>query len=632
MYSSHLPDKASIGSTPSTSHIMAAVAAAHAAAYAVYEPPLKKQKLSAPVWKNHNQNNIDLFSTTYSPLANTYSTDWSLDTSIPSSTPPGSPFLRSLDSVEENSDLLDLSGKIISRNFSTPTHLSTVSGFFGEPIHSDLPDLSGQIISRNFSPPTHASTFSDFFRDNGSSSIAVKLNCQPEFSTTTFNISQENISEFDASPPSLTLQTPSMPPADTSTTQSKPKDKEVFREYNVFPPELTNPLRTGTLNAALILGVDVYNKVSSLANLKMTGVSNGTIKFGQGVCIESFKPSTAPHRMACTLPNLFLLHTLCKPDVMETLHGKVSVYPVTVFTSEQQKVSGKGGYPVLAIHKAHIKCVMNRLFSVCKKLIENKTISENLCEVFCTFDEMQDGPLVTISGLEPFNHKYQKQQSGFFLLSAGWFDVMKNLFLDTDTLRVHDIGDVFRSAYAHMPTIKDKFQEDFRCIWLGDERQANVMDMVKSPTKDHTRGMARCRAADGKVRIGKNGLLWKLPGFGEKGKLAKYDSSSLVYGVSCWKGGQLESLNDAYRFFTNLSMPPNHPVCHQNGLFDIDLESTVMDRETAVSKGIYNDSKSDSVSPAIRSQRYKIKRKFGNDFIINYWGHKKTCFSKKNAK
>ena len=402
-----------------------------------------------------------------------------------------------------------------------------------------------------------------------------------------------------------------------SSSSSETKNPgTVFRTFGLYPDVLSSPAAVGVLDIDQCQPAFV-SKIKQFAQSQLNKVATGALDFGRNVVISSFQAYRPEYKLAATLPNLFFMHILCSSNVMETRHGKVSVFPVTVYTNKTGLQQKQGGFPCLVIHRAHFKTLMWRIYSTLRKLVGNHTLTEHISQLACPYDLDQDDCLNTVTGFEPYTTLRQKTDGGYLLLPAHWMLVMKSFFVGGHQ-ELRDIGEIFRSVYHRLPGMEGKFDEEFRPIWLGDERSANVSYMVKAPEQAHTFGMARCRAVDGQVRVGRNGVHWRLPKMGStKTGLADYDTLSFAYGVQCWVE-QLECLNTCYTFFTGqIVMQPTH----QMGLFVLDTLKPVKDRRLCLVDGILNDEDSGKVSTRIRTQRYRIGRKYGKAFLPNYFGN-----------
>ena len=356
----------------------------------------------------------------------------------------------------------------------------------------------------------------------------------------------------------------------------------------------------------------------------------GKRQFGRTLMIPSFQePQTMTYEMPATIPALILFHALCRDQVMCTKYGKVSMFPCTIYRSTADLTQGEGGYPVLALFRPHLTTIVTRMFSAARQAVDRMTLSTYFSHTECPFEWSEDNVLVTMSGVEPFNHKYQRKDHGFFLMSAHWFDVMKCFFVYQDcTLR--DIGDIFCSVY---PAWTHKFTREFRVIWLGDERDISVMDILKECGQGHTKSMTRARAANGEIRIGRNGPLWSLPVCGSiKDQLAVYDDHSMVYGAQCWDH-TLQWLNTAFEYFTGYNITNDEfgqkRLLHMNGLMFLDRTTHIVDRATSILNGLHSDMPKKAVTDKIRSTRRKLSEQYGEHFSTNFFGnHFKTCYKK----
>lgn len=271
------------------------------------------------------------------------------------------------------------------------------------------------------------------------------------------------------------------------------------------------------------------------------------------------------------------------------------------------------------IHIAHTKTAMWRKWSACRKLISrNSTLRNALAPFSVPYEMCESEEQILVSGFEPYQHDHQTRDGGFVFIPALWLDVMRYFVLQHDNLR--DLSEVFTQVFSHIPAtklhtsegkIQSKFHNEYRCLWLGDERDSNVMGMLCDCNKAHTFGMARCRVFNKKINIHRNGKRWILPQTGLKNP--KYDDLSFAYGVQCWEE-QLRMLNTCYAYFTD--QPLTEKPFHLHGLIVKDLETPVLSREQCRRNGIFQDKEKSGVSQATRSQRYKL----GAAFAVNFWG------------
>jgi hypothetical protein len=412
---------------------------------------------------------------------------------------------------------------------------------------------------------------------------------------------------------------------DSSTTPSVFDDQKVFRVVFRYPSYLSDPIKVGQLSIYTCNPGFVQRTIQS-AEAKLNQVLDGTQVFGKPIVISSFqRPTNLDYVLAATAPNLFFMTVLFSANVMDTRHGKVSVFPVTVFTTESAKQSGKTGYPCLAVHAGHFKKLMWRVYSGTKKLIGNSVLMDQLTPYSCPYNVAEDAPLITFSGFEPYNQTSQKKEGGFILLPAHWLDVIKHFFV-TPEFTIRDIGDIFRQVYANIEDLRGKFDNMFRVIWAGEERSANVMDTLKLPSNKHVFSMARARAVSGETRIGGTGMYWFLDPLSSKDALAHYDKvSSFAYGVQCWRE-QLQYLNSAYAFFTGET-----PIAtsHHYGLLQLDDTLPVRNRDQCLLKGIPNDTGEGTISSHVRSARYRMVSTLGREFLATFFGPEVNIYYKR---
>lgn len=393
-----------------------------------------------------------------------------------------------------------------------------------------------------------------------------------------------------------------------------------------FPPEMTD------LDAAGALDFNISKEETRLpalqaAEKKFAQVYEGRFAFGQPVVIESFEFNDAPLLLPAIISNIIVMSVLFSKGALETKHGKVSVFPVTVYRNAAQAAAQQQGYPCVALHVGQFKVLCWRVFSACRKIVSNSSICNGFSAVASRFNPPDDGPLTRLAGVEEYTNPKLHAMGGFLLLSAKWLDVMKSFFVQKDFGR-RDIGVLFRSVYSHTPSLKDKFSDMFRVIWLGMEREANVNSMLRldSPISDHFFSMTRCRAASGAVRIGphKSGPLWVINPPKNDAPIS-YSSLSFCYGVQCWRE-QLVMLNSAFVYFTSTEeqLSPMLEPRHMAGLTC--LEETpllVLDRVQCLRQGLLDDRKAQGEEDLVRhlrNARKALANKYGSSILSNFFG------------
>jgi hypothetical protein len=378
-----------------------------------------------------------------------------------------------------------------------------------------------------------------------------------------------------------------------------------------YTENLNNVDVVGRLDISCVEG---HHDIIRLAYLKHEEVLRGNLPFGRSVVIPSFEaPSYGRFDAPATIRNVFLLHALCKPNVLDTIKGIVSVFPITVYNSVHLQQQKKSGYAVIAIHQGHMTRVLTRMYSVLKSVYSAGKF-HHLHEYCCKFHELEDAPLITVSGLERHSHTESRARSGFLLIPALWFDVMKYFFVHSHSHRPYDIGVVLRNCYSHNLLYGNMFEDIFRCIWLGEERKPNVIAMVKY-------GMARCRALNDMVRVQGQTQLWSLP---TRKVVVRYDDMSFAYGVSCWPT-QLSFLNTMFIFFRTsvfncYDMSTLNLPCHMHGVLHLRPNEKVLTRPEAIEQGIHNDYVKYKIDPAIRRQRYVLRCRYGLNSTDRFWG------------
>lgn len=391
------------------------------------------------------------------------------------------------------------------------------------------------------------------------------------------------------------------------------KDPNVFRSFATYPKYLMDPEVVRCLDFMNEGTPEIRQAILSAAESKLNQVLSGATVFGERVLIKSFKPIRPPFTMVASPQNLFLWHVLLGRGVMTTRHGMVSVFPVTVYNSEKNFQKHQQGFPCLVVHIGHIKTLMWRIFSCCRNMpISNETLS-NQCHYQMEYDVNDDAPLITLSGFDAYHIESHKQLGGFLLFSAEYVDVMKHFFV-TPTRCLRDIGTILSLVYRHIPELTGKFTDEFRCLWLGEEREPNVRYMLGDPTTTHAFSMSRARSLSGIVGFGRTGKRWSLPLL--TNEPSEYRTNSFAYGVQCWDY-QLRLLNSAYVYFTGESIP----MCqHQWGLLELDPITPVQGRSECIEAGLLNDFTKYATSPALRRARSKLVKTYGTDFVRNFFG------------
>lgn len=392
-------------------------------------------------------------------------------------------------------------------------------------------------------------------------------------------------------------------------------DKGVHRKFNTLPPALFNLFNSWDVRE--ILGKDTI----ATAERKLEQVKQGK-EFGFPMVIPSFRPpNNLTYKLNTSYPSILCMLVLFHTDVLRTIDGKISVFPLTVYTTTQKT----NGYPVLLIHKTHFRHVATRLFSICKKAVKNSTWDTYFSHVECIFDKSKDSQLVTLTGYEPFNHLHQKQENGFFMLPAHWVDAVKYLILQ-DNHELKKLSEIFSTVY---PQFRKQFSDEYKVVWLGVERGVNVQHLIKTGDHAHTGSMTRNRVVDGQIRIGgPHGCIWKLHPYTKKNDMATYNNETIIYGATTWKEITAR-LNTAWEFFTDNKAVLQYPY-HMAGLFHLDTTAgfSLMTRDESIAKGLLNDRTNCDIPGRIRALRYALGKKYGKNFILNFWGEHnvKVCY------
>lgn len=412
-----------------------------------------------------------------------------------------------------------------------------------------------------------------------------------------------------------------------------------YREYATFPDLLSEAKAVGALDIRMCRN---FQQTCERAEQKLAAVMNGTQGFGYPVVIPSFQARYPAYKLTATLPNLVFMHALFRSDVCDTHQGTVSVFPCTVHTSRTDYETRQNGFPVLAIHRGHFRQLLWRMFSRTRYLIDKRTLGRHLKSVLCSYDENEDGPLITFSGFEPYSNKTDKKYGTFMLLPAHWVDVMKHFFVIAEqqgpteghiqppTYELRSFYEVCRRTYARPPvegryqseldrqldTFAQKFVEEYSVMVLGDERRADV-SLIKNARAKNVHSMARCRAFNNRIRFGRGGPVYKLL---PNSSRPVYNEYSLGYGVECWDL-TLSFFNSMYSFFTDYLLPCDH---HMEGLLHVN-RFPVRTREQCRKSGIRKSldeiqNRRGNVSPQTRRRKYLLKNKYGANILTDFWG------------
>ena len=355
--------------------------------------------------------------------------------------------------------------------------------------------------------------------------------------------------------------------------------------------------------------------VIDASETKCRDVMSGQTKFGRKIVIESFQPKYPEYTMPATLPAMLLMHTLCSSSIINSAIGFVSVFPVTVFKSAQDESYNRGGFPVLAVNTGHMKFLLWRFYSASRKIIgSGEVLLNHFRDIVCQFNPLENGSLITASGLDPYLTPARSIKNGFMLIPAHWFDVMRRQFMDGDDC-IYDIGQIVRSKYDAIEELRGKFDDEFKPIWLGDQRPPNVMNVLKDFRSNHNISMARCRSLNGRVRIGKTGPLWSLQC--SKSELCNYDENSFAFGVQCWRK-QLQYLNSAYTFFTGNTVLQE---THMDGFFELSPRFEIYSRERSIKMGIHNDAELKcETTKKVKKLRRELQARYGSQCLANHFG------------
>jgi hypothetical protein len=393
-------------------------------------------------------------------------------------------------------------------------------------------------------------------------------------------------------------------------------DKKEFRKVGVMPPALFNAEAVGSFHVRGY-APEVRKALVEGADAREQAVRSGAQTFGEAVYLKSFVDCTTELNLAATYPNILFMSALCSKEVMQTDKGKVSVYPCTIFNNKRKFATRKDGVPCLAIHKSHMKVLLWRMYSASRAYLKTDTFAQQLGDALCEFDSTDDHALLAMSGLEPFNNVHQRKNNGFMLLTAHYVDVMRHFFLDHNNC-LKDVGSIFRAHYHPNSAlgIKNKFDDTFRCVWLGDEREVEPNSILKDCNLPQNMAQTRLRAHNNTIRIGVNGRKWILPATNTKN--ITYNVDAYAYGVECWDK-QLSMLNTMYSYYTGVAV--SGPT-HMQGLFVLEEPLLVKTKNQCVRQGIFNKTIKVESSKQVRRQRRKLTKDFGS--LANFWGETRS--------
>jgi hypothetical protein len=395
-----------------------------------------------------------------------------------------------------------------------------------------------------------------------------------------------------------------------SKTLKRIKHRIIFK----FPSNLIDPNLTPRKVDLPSDIVPLWDNIIVNAEKKLLDVQSGKTAFGTPVVIPSMViPSgKTDYTVPATLSAMFILNGIFSDQVLDTASGKVGVYFLTVYTSEKQKKSKVGGYPVVCLHRAQFKPMLSAMHSATKNFMTSNLFSDNFSHAECTFDGKDDGPLVTLSGLEPYDNTKQKK-NGFFLLPAHWLDVVKYHVVNSQ-LQLRLLPQVFQRTF---PDIAERFLEKYSCLFLGDRRKVNTQAMIgkNGGGGKHRISMTRCRAGNNEIRIGRNGLVWSLPENSSKGSKATYNHDSIIFGSGVWRSLLLR-FNTVHTFFTGQAIPDGL-VFHMRGITALNPDCKVSDRKTCIANGLQVEKDPVKLSSSTRKRRYQLK-KLNPDYIHHF--------------
>lgn len=411
----------------------------------------------------------------------------------------------------------------------------------------------------------------------------------------------------------------------------------IYKVNVKYPPSLINLDEMGYLKVEDFPDQLDMHAIIQRSIIKWEEVYKGPTVVGVPVTLPSFvrpRLEDIKFQLPAVVPMLFLMHTLCSKNAMFTADGKISVWPLMVYTSDDHRTAREFGTPVLCVHIAHIKTLMWHLYSKIRHAVpvENNTLTPFCAPYQCHYDVNDDYLLNAVTGLDPYSSAKEKKAAGHVLLPMLWFDVMKWYFVrhveNSGHMQLRDISDILALTYGHRPEVRDKFDRTFQVCYLGEVREANTTYMLRESThKTHTFGMARARSLDQKIYKGLSSELYRLPTRRSDAVLeVTYSQDSFAYGVQAWSE-QLYWLNTAYAYLTERS--PGK-ISHMHGLFAIDPETPVLSRQGAISLGIKLEKYNERTSNAVRAERNSLVREWGYFYIKYYFGRENIILYYRN--
>jgi hypothetical protein len=396
----------------------------------------------------------------------------------------------------------------------------------------------------------------------------------------------------------------------------------------MYPPFLFDVSRTGYVSVT-------DPTIIQQCEATEARILRGEQRFGFPVVLPSFAPperNSTYYRMPAVVQGLLILRTLFSAFVMHTATGMVSVWPLQVYTTEEDRCHNQHGYPVLAVPRSTLKVIVKSCYSALREVVTVANFDIAFREVMCRWSPLTESSvLLALTGMDAYQVPQLNAVRGFVLLPFGWLHVMKHVIMHPDRTLM-DWSTIFQRVYHHIPECwfdngVHKFDNRFRIAWLGSERPLYVDAVLHEPHIHHTEAMKRNRAFNGIIRRGPTGPVWLLPPAIKAHQRIQYHALSFGFGVRCFDH-QLTSLNDAWRAFSDVVVvTPATPVFHLHSLLQTDTITPVGSREDSIQRGLTDDVQLNrQASNTYRRRKYALCKTYGAHFVTHYWGIVKPLY------
>lgn len=418
------------------------------------------------------------------------------------------------------------------------------------------------------------------------------------------------------------------------------EEKGWARHKEIFPTCVQSKQMVPILN----MEIPANEKVIRYAQARRRQVAEGTLPFGIPMVLPSFKARDPSYQMYLTIQTIFFLSTLFRGDSLFTFYGMVSVFPMTIYTSDEDKARRRGGMPVLVMHRANFRILTFKTFSTSYDVFHLNVYDTHLANIKCEYSAEDDIQLFQVTGFDRYTSEETNRNPAFFIISAEWVDVMRHYFCHwfkepqkgRHMYGARDIYGIFQQAFDKVPfgsgTLQSmgRLKDEYRIKWVGDERTPYLFDVMTCPDEPRSHSMTRSRPSDGKTHLNDEPFVITV----KCAKTVQYDEHCFSYGISCWKE-QLEILNTAFTYFTRRQVDKPY---HMYGLFEIQSDQDYRDRAVltkaqSLKRGFVFRSHIRKVSRATRNFRYEFNTKVVDDlFPEGFFGSARYYRPKKRQK